>query len=265
MHRGRQSASRRCRGTPWELRISSRSDGHGPDRPRDAGPPTPRKRGDDRPKRAGGIAATPVAAAGRDDVLRRGTPQGSGTGVGRRLHQGARASSDPASRCIPPPVPQSWGSGDPRGKRSRSRVPRKWVTAALRPKESRVNAIEPHGRQRPPRPRGDAGSNPSRRWNTSRTDRAGGGNPGNNGPARSCRRRGKEPQEGKARVVRPGPGTTEECPERGPSLREPSRTPVRDIPADGTPRGRSSRRGGSGEPNAPLRRSETAPRGGATL
>jgi hypothetical protein len=38
-------------------------------------------------KRARGIVATPVAAAVRDDVLRRGTPRGLGMDVGRRLCQ----------------------------------------------------------------------------------------------------------------------------------------------------------------------------------
>jgi hypothetical protein len=56
-----------------------------------------------------------------------------------------------------------------------------------------------------------------------------------------------------------------ECPERGPSLREPLRTPVRGMPADGTPRGRTTRRGGGREPIARLHRSERAPRGRATL
>jgi len=60
-----------------------------------------------------GIATTPVVAAVRDGVLRRGTPRGFGMDVGRRLHQVTRASSDPASRCLSPPVPQSWGSGNP--------------------------------------------------------------------------------------------------------------------------------------------------------
>lgn len=71
-------------------------------------------------KHAGGIEATPVAAAVRDVVLRRGTPRGLGTDVGRRTCQVMRASSDPASRCLPPPVPQSWRSGNPAGNGSRS-------------------------------------------------------------------------------------------------------------------------------------------------
>jgi len=67
----------------------------------------------EREKRARGIVATPVAAAVRDEVLRRGTPRGLGMDVGRRLRQVTRASSDPASRCFSPPVPQSWRSGNP--------------------------------------------------------------------------------------------------------------------------------------------------------
>jgi len=110
-----------------------------------------------------------------------------------------------------------------------------------------------------------AGSKPSRRWKTSWTERTGGGNPGESGPASLCRRRGVKPQEGKDSAVTPGPGTSIECPERGPSLREPLRTPVRSRPADGTPRGRTPRRGGSGEPVTPLHRTESAPRGRATL
>jgi len=265
-HREAPSASRRCRGTPRELRISSRSDGHGPDRPRDAGP---RDSAETRRRRARSVRG----GSRRRRSLRRNVMKCSEGGRPRapvRTSADVRtrvsdASSDPASRCVPPPVPQSWGSGDPRGKRSRSRVLRKRGTAARRPKESRANARKPHGRQRPSWPRGGAGSNPSRRRETSRTDRAGGGNPGDDGPARSCRRRGEEPQEGKAQVVRPGPGTAEVRPERGPSLRELSRTPVRDMPCDGRPRGRTPRRGGGGEPIAPLRRTETAPRGRATL
>jgi hypothetical protein len=66
-----------------------------------------------RKKRVRGIMATPVAAAVRDGVLRRGTPRGLGMDVGRRLRQVTRALSDPASRCFSPPVPQSWRSGNP--------------------------------------------------------------------------------------------------------------------------------------------------------
>jgi hypothetical protein len=49
----------------------------------------------------------------------------------------------------------------------------------------------------------------------------------------------------------------EECPERASSLRESLRTfGSRGRPDDGTPRGRTARRGGSGGPSAPLRRTE---------
>ena len=55
-------------------------------------------------KRARGIEATPVAAAGRDEELRRGTPRGRGT-CGVTTHAPGRwASSDPASRCFSPYV-----------------------------------------------------------------------------------------------------------------------------------------------------------------
>jgi hypothetical protein len=95
------------RGSPADPPVPDRTDPETPPRcllPRGGG---------GREKRARAIAATPVAAAVQDGELRRGTPRGQGQDVGRRLDQVTRALSDPASRCFSPPVPQSWGSGNP--------------------------------------------------------------------------------------------------------------------------------------------------------
>jgi hypothetical protein len=84
-------------------------------------------------KRARGIVATPVAAAVREDVLRRGTPRGRGMGGVTTPRPGRRASSDPASRCLSPCVSER-RERKPCGKGSRA-VRRR--TAARRSKRSR--------------------------------------------------------------------------------------------------------------------------------
>jgi len=97
-----------------------------------------------RRKRQRGIATTPVVAAERDGVLRRGTPRGLGRNVGRRSDQVMRALSDPASRCFSPPVPQSWGSGDPAAKDREAPSPRQRGGGAARwPKRPRIGVRTP--------------------------------------------------------------------------------------------------------------------------
>jgi hypothetical protein len=127
------------------------------------------------------------------------------------------------------------------------------------------SAKEPHGRQRPSWPRRWNGEKPSRRRTTSWTDQAGGGNPGIMRTRPLMSSKGNETPGGDGSSREAGPGTAMLCPERGPSLREPLRTPVRGMPADGKPRGRRPRRGGSREPITRLRRAERAPGGRATL
>jgi K(+)-stimulated pyrophosphate-energized sodium pump len=75
--------------TPWERRISTRSADSASDRPWGAGPKELPHGGTGGRKRAGGIAATPVAAAMRKDVLRRGTPRGRGQGGAATPRPGA--------------------------------------------------------------------------------------------------------------------------------------------------------------------------------
>jgi hypothetical protein len=105
-------------------------------------------------KRARGIAATPVAATERDEVLRRGTPRGLGTDVGRCPRQVTRASSDPASRCFSPPVPQSWGSGNPAAMdrdgtapRQRGSCPGSVAEAASDQRRNPMDGSGPRGRK----------------------------------------------------------------------------------------------------------------------
>jgi hypothetical protein len=105
-------------------------------------------------KRARGIAATPVAAAVRDGELRRGTPRGLGMDVGRRLRQVTRASSDPASRCFSPPVPQSWRSGNPAAMDREAAPPRQRgrrhgsvAEAASDRRENPMDGSGPRGRE----------------------------------------------------------------------------------------------------------------------
>lgn len=190
------------------------------------------------------------------------TPQGLGQDVGRRLVQDAWASSGTASWCLSPPVPQSWGSGNPAAKQREVA----WRHATARcPKTALVERMNPMDGSGPRGREAMRGAN--RRGGEKPRGRnvPGEATPGLSEPARPCRRRGEEPQEGMVSAVMPGPGTAEECPERGPSLRELSRAPARDRPIDGRPRGRVTRRGGGGETNEPLRRSEIAPRGRVTL
>lgn len=117
----------------------------------DASPLTGGRR---REKRARGIAATPVAVADRDEVLRRGTPRGLGMDVGRRLRQVTRASSDPASRCFSPPVPQSWRSGNPAAMDREAAPPRQRgrrhgsvAEAASDRRENPMDGSGPRGRE----------------------------------------------------------------------------------------------------------------------
>jgi len=119
--------------------------------------PLHRERGGE--EHARGIVATPVAAAVRDEVLRRGTPRGLGTYVGRRACQVTRALSDPASRCLPPPVPQSWRSGNPDGNGSRSSASRQRGSGLARWLKRPRNGEETHGRQRPRWPRSEREGN----------------------------------------------------------------------------------------------------------
>jgi len=154
----------------------------------------------------GGLRRRRLPQRSRDGELRRGTSRGQGTNVGRRTCQGTRASSDPASRCLSPPVPQSWGSGNPAAMdreaaqpRQRGRVTARW------PQRPRISARTPWTAAALVAAK-RAGRNPSRRWETSRTERAGEATPGMSGPDRRCRRRGGESQEGKASAVMPGPG-----------------------------------------------------------
>jgi len=107
-----------------------------------------------RQKRARGIVATPVAAAARDEVLRRGTPRGLGMDVGRRLRQVTCASSDPASRCFSPPVPQSWRSGNPAAMDREAAPPRQRgrrhgsvAEAASDRRENPMDGSGPRGRE----------------------------------------------------------------------------------------------------------------------
>jgi len=116
---------------------------------------TPPSRGVRGKERARGIAATPVAAAERDEGLRRGAPRDLRPDVGRRRGESARALSDPASRCVPPPVPQSWGSGNPAAMDRDAGLRRKRRSEAARCSKtiSERRWKETHGRQRPSRGR----------------------------------------------------------------------------------------------------------------
>jgi hypothetical protein len=126
-------------------------------------------------------------------------------------------------------------------------------------------AQEPHGRQRPSWPRSERGANRRGGEKPRGRTKPGRGNPGIMRTRAPMSSKGSETPGGDGSSREAGPGTAKECPERGPSLREPLRTPVRGIPADGTPRGRTPRRGGSREPITRLHRAERAPRGRATL
>lgn len=121
-HRERESASRRCRQrTPREPRISTRSAEPVPNRPWGAGPDRTASPRPAREEAQRGIAATPVAAAGRSGELRRGDAPGPRPGPAER-----RNACRPRSR--PRPVTdlravrrrgvsllasQSGGSGNP--------------------------------------------------------------------------------------------------------------------------------------------------------
>lgn len=154
-------------------------------------------------KRARGIAATPVAATERDGALRRGTPRGLGTDVGRCPRQVAGASSGPASRCVPPPVPQSWGSGNPVAMdREAARTRQRGRTAAPRPQRPRISAGTPWTAAAPEAAK-RAGRKPSRRRETSRTDTSRGRQPRDHAdPPAHVVEGAREPQEGKVPAVR---------------------------------------------------------------
>jgi hypothetical protein len=151
----RQSASRRCRRTPRERRISRRSAGSDSDRPWGAGPTQSTSLG----TAEGGSAR---GGSKRRRSLRRAgmtcsegeRPGAEGRAALRRTCQdgGLRAIR---RRGVSLLASQSEGSGDPGGKGSRA-VRRR--TAAQCPKRSRT-AKEPHGRQRPSRPRSGRGGN----------------------------------------------------------------------------------------------------------
>jgi len=133
-------------------------------------------------------------------------PEGNAPGPrsGRRNDATARrrASSDPASRCLSPSDPQSWRSEDPGGNGSRGVRQR---TTARRPNRSRMSAGTPwtaaalEAAQR-------AGSKPSRRRETSRTDRAGGGNPGKERTRQPMSSKGRRTPGGETSAVRPWSG-----------------------------------------------------------
>ena len=203
-------------------------------------------------KRARGIEATPVAAAGRDDVLRRGTPRGQGTGGVTTHAPGRWASSDPASRCFSPyvserrerrPLRQGIASG---AATHRGSVPEEVS-------EKRRNPMDGSG----PRGREAGGEGTVEEVRNLEDGSCRGGNP--------REERTRQPTSSKGRRTPGGEGlgrdaltrNAEECPERALSLRESPRTfGSRGRPDDGTPRGRTARRGGSGGPSAPLRRTE---------
>jgi hypothetical protein len=131
-------------------------------------------------KRGRGIAATPVAAAGRDEVLRRGTPRGRGVDGVTTSRPERRASSDPASRCLSPCVSE---------RRERKPLRQGIASGAATQRSPRFEEVSDR-RQNPmdgSGPRGrkaERGAKPSRRWKTSWTDRAGKATPGRYGSAR---------------------------------------------------------------------------------
>jgi len=184
-------------------------------------------------KRVGGIAATPVAVAVRDEVLRRGTPQGRGRGGGRLPVE------DGGLRAI-----RRRGVSLPLNLRARgAETLRQWIAsgAATHCGPKTTEALE---RRKNPMD----GSSP--RWLRSVRggNRRGGGKPrGRNVPGRqppgdtdphACVVEGAvNPRRGVPdREI--GDGTRGGSPERGPSLRESLRAPARGSACDGRPRGR---------------------------
>jgi hypothetical protein len=161
-----------------QARVVRSSAGPDLDRPWGADSKPPPHGGGRGKKRARGIAATPVAVADRDDGLRRGTPRGSGQDVGRRQDQGARASSDTASRVSLLLFLRALGA-DTCGKRSRSGAPRQRGNAAARrlkaASDRRKNPMDGSGPRGREAMRGAAKTVEEVR--NLRTDRAGGGNP----------------------------------------------------------------------------------------
>ena len=184
-----------------QARAVRSSAGPDPDRPWGADPTPPPHGGGRGKKRARGIAATPVAVADRDDGLRRGTPRGSGQDVGRRQDQGARASSDTASRVSLLLFLRALGA-DTCGKRSRSGAPRQRGNAAARrlkaASDRRKNPMDGSGPRGREVMRGAAKTVEEVR--NLRTDRAGGGNPGIHGPATPTSSKGRRTPGGE------GPG-----------------------------------------------------------
>lgn len=170
--------------------------------------------------------------------------------------QGVRASSGRASSRLPPAVPQSCGSGDPAAIDREAALPRRrGRVAARRPKaasERRENPMDGSGLSG----REACGEQTVAEVRHLEDGTCRGRQPRDERIRTPMSSEGHETPGGEGPVVRPGPGTAEGRPERGPSLRERTRASAWDDLDDGTPRGRSTRRGGSGEPMTPLRRTD---------
>ena len=216
----RQSASRRCRKNPMgatdlyeirRLRIGQTL-GRRPN-----GTPL---REDPRAEARGGDRCDAGCSGGAEGRAPEGNAPGPRSGRRSDATARRRASSDPASRCLSPSDPQSWRSKDPGGNGSRG--VRQRITAR-RPNRSRMSAgtpwtaAAPLGRTASGEETVEEARNLEDGTCRGRQPREGTDPPAHVVEGAQNPRRG---DLGREAVVR----TAEECPERGPSLREPLRT-----------------------------------------
>jgi len=177
---------------------------------------------------------------------------------------GRRSSSDPASRCLSPYVLRAWGaetswqgiaSGATASCQRRLPSRRQAPEAAS---EQQQNPMDGSG----PRDREAGGEQTVGEVRNLVDGVSRGRHPRVIRTRQPMSSKGNRTPGGEVSAVRPGPGPrnsalrrAQACGSRFGSSSLAGRR-VRSRPADGTPRGRTSRRGGCGEPMSPLRRTE---------